>query len=372
MRLRAPGIRPWPRRGVPWRCSLTRDPVTLDALAQNLLSPLVLAFALGVAASFLRSDLRLPDALYASLSIYLLFAIGLKGGVALSQTPLEVVALPALGTLALGIATPLVAFAVLRRLRFGRADAGALAAHYGSVSAVTFLAAIAYVTAAGHAAEGFMPTLVALLEVPAIVVGLLLATARRGAASADSTSNVDAANVDAAGVGRGGAASGRPAWRVALHDVLTGRSIVLLVGGLVVGTLAGERGMAPVAPFFVAGFQGALTLFLLEMGIVAAARLRDLRAVGVRLVGFAIGMPLVHGALGVAVGQACGLGIGGSAVLGAMASSASYIAAPAAVRMALPEASPTLYLTAALGVTFPFNLALGLPLYLAFAVWLAA
>ena len=328
----------------------------LDALAQNLLSPLVLAFALGVVASYLKSDLRLPDALYASLSIYLLFAIGLKGGVALSKTPISEVALPALGTLVLGVVTPLTAFAVLRRLRFDRADAGALAAHYGSVSAVTFLAAIAYVTVAGYTPEGFMPTLVALLEVPAIVVGLLLATARGAGAKADASAD----------------AAGRAPWRVALHDVLTGRSIVLLVGGLVVGTLAGERGMAPVAPFFVAGFQGALTLFLLEMGIVAAARLRDLKAVGGRLVGFAIALPIVHGALGVAVGQACGLGIGGSAVLGAMVSSASYIAAPAAVRMALPEASPTLYLTAALGITFPFNLALGLPLYLAMAVWMAS
>ena len=328
----------------------------LDALAQNLLSPLVLAFALGVVASYLKSDLRLPDALYASLSIYLLFAIGLKGGVALSKTPISEVALPALGTLVLGVVTPLTAFAVLRRLRFDRADAGALAAHYGSVSAVTFLAAIAYVTVAGYTPEGFMPTLVALLEVPAIVVGLLLATARGAGAKADASAD----------------AAGRAPWRVALHDVLTGRSIVLLVGGLVVGTLAGERGMAPVAPFFVAGFQGALTLFLLEMGIVAAARLRDLKAVGGRLVGFAIALPIVHGALGVAVGQACGLGIGGRAVLGAMVSRASYIAAPAAVRMALPEASPTLYLTAALGITFPFNLALGLPLYLAMAVWMAS
>ena len=150
---------------------------------------------------------------------------------------------------------------MLRRLQFGRIDAGAIAAHYGSVSAVTFLAAISYVALAGHAAEGFMPALVAVLEVPAIVVGLLLAT------------------------GRGGAGGG--SWRTALHEVLVGRSIVLLVGGLVIGAVVGERGMAPVAPFFVHGFQGALTLFLLEMGLTTAARLRDLRAVGGRLVAFA-------------------------------------------------------------------------------------
>ena len=168
----------------------------LGPLAQNLLSPLVLAFVLGIAAALVRSDLRLPEGLYASLSIYLLLAIGLKGGVALSKTPLAEVAWPALGTLALGVGTPLTAFFVLRRLRFGRIDAGAIAAHYGSVSAVTFLAALAYVALAGHAVEGFMPALVALLEVPAIVVGLLLATGgrERAIAAGDEDRAGDAAD----------------------------------------------------------------------------------------------------------------------------------------------------------------------------------
>lgn len=322
--------------------------MALDVIAHNLLTPLVLAFVLGVVAALAKSDLRLPEPLYASLSLYLLLAIGLKGGVALSKTPLLVFLWPALGTLALGVATPLSAFAVLRALRFSRIDAGAIAAHYGSVSAVTFLAAVSYAALAGHPAEGFLPALVALLEVPAIVVGLLLATGLR------------------ARTGAGGEAS----WKTALHEVLVSKSIVLLVGGLVIGAVVGERGMAPVAPFFVTGFQGALTLFLLEMGLLTAARLRDLRAVGARLVGFAIALPIVHGLVGAFVGHLCGLGTGGAAVLGAMASSASYIAAPAAVRIALPEASPTLYLTGALGITFPFNLTLGIPLYYAVAAWL--
>lgn len=326
-----------------------------DALVQNLLSPLVLAFVLGVVAALVRSDLRLPDGLYASLSLYLLLAIGLKGGVALSKTPASEVVLPALGTLGLGVVTPVLAFTVLLRLRFSRIDAGAIAAHYGSVSAVTFIAALAYVSLAGHPAEGFMPALVALLEVPAIVVGLLLAT---GTAARDASLSSDGDAPEAS-------------WRTALHEVLVGRSIVLLVGGLLIGLVAGERGFAPVEPFFVGGFQGALTLFLLDMGLATAARLRDLKAVGGRLVGFAIAIPIVHGLLGVAVGHACGLGVGGAAVLGAMAASASYIAAPAAVRLALPEASPTLSLTGALGITFPFNLTLGLPLYLAASVWMA-
>ena len=316
-----------------------------DILLASLLSPVVLAFVLGAVAVAVRSDLEIPEPLYQSLSIYLLLAIGLKGGMALSATPLAEVAGPAAATLALGIVTPLVAYTVLRRLGgFDRTNAAALAAHYGSVSAVTFIAATSVVAFAGAPAEGFMPALVAVLEVPAIIIGLLIAYA---------------------GGGRAGS------WQKALREVVTGRSIVLLVGGMLIGFIAGHDGMAPVIPFFVTGFQGALVLFLLDMGMTAARRLRDVRAVGPFLVGFGIAMPIVHGALGVWVGTAVGLSVGGAAVLGAMVSSASYIAAPAAVRVGLPEANPALYLTASLGVTFPFNLTLGIPLYLALARALA-
>lgn len=314
-----------------------------DVLLASLLSPIVLAFVLGAVAVAVRSDLEVPEPLYQALSIYLLLAIGLKGGLALSKTPLAEVALPVAGTFALGVLTPLTAYAVLRRLGgFDRTNAAALAAHYGSVSAVTFIAAQAVVAAAGAEAEGFMPALVAVLEVPAIIVGLLIAHA---------------------GGGRAGS------WREALREVLTGRSVVLLVGGMAIGALAGERGMAPVLPFFVGGFQGALTLFLLDMGMAAARRLRDLRRVGPFLVAFGVVMPVLHGALGVWAGLALGLSVGGAAVLGAMVSSASYIAAPAAVRVGLPEANPAYYLTASLGVTFPFNITVGIPLYLALARW---
>ena len=314
---------------------------TLTVLQANLLSPLVLAFVLGAAATLVRSDLRLPEPLYQSLAIYLLLAIGLKGGVALSQTPADVFARPALATLGLGLVTPLFAFAALRRLGgMDAANAAALAAHYGSVSAVTFIAAQDFVAAAGTAGEAFMPALVAILEVPAILVALMLV--------------------------QGGA------WQVALREVLSGRSIVLLLGGLLIGYAIGPAGFAPVEPFFVGGFKGALTLFLLEMGLVAARRLRDLRQVGFTLLGFGLLAPLAHGALGVYLGWLAGLSTGGCAVLGAMAASASYIAAPAAVRLALPQANPAYYLTASLGITFPFNLTLGIPLYLAQARWLSA
>lgn len=317
---------------------------TIDILLANLLSPVVLAFALGVVASLVRSDLEFPSALYQSLSIYLLFAIGLKGGAELSVTPVSTFLGPVLVTILLGVATPMIAYFVLRKAgQMDRTNAAALAAHYGSVSVVTFIAAQAFGVLTDRPGEGFLPALVALLEVPAIIAALMLVQVRSAQASS---------------------------WKEALHEVLAGRSIVLLLGGLAIGLIAGKKGIAPVEPFFVAGFQGALTLFLLEMGLVAARRLRDLKTVGPFLVAFGILLPILHGFLGVALGGWAGLSEGGSAIFGAMVSSASYIAAPAAVRIALPAANPTFYLTAALGITFPFNLILGIPLYFTFASWL--
>lgn len=313
----------------------------VELLRANLLSPVVLAFVLGLVATWVKSDLKLPEALYQALSIYLLLAIGIKGGVELSHTPFAEMALPALGALAIGVATPLWCIAILRGLgKFDLANSAAIAAHYGSVSAVTFLAATSFLDAAKEPYEGFVPTLVALLEVPAIVVALLVA--RRARAEA----------------GPGGAS-----WGAALHEVLAGKSIVLLVGGLVIGALSGKQGIEPVAPLFQGLFRGALVLFLLEMGMVAARRLGDLRKVGAFLALFAVLMPLVHAGIGLLVGRACGLSQGGATVLAVLAASSSYIAAPAAVRIALPQANPTWYLTASLGVTFPFNLAIGIPLY---------
>jgi hypothetical protein len=316
----------------------------LDALLANLLSPIVLAFVLGVIASLIRSDLEFPEALYSALSIYLLFAIGLKGGVALSKTaPAEFIT-PALATLFLGLLTPLIAYLILRYVgAFDGINAAAIAAHYGSVSAVTFIAAQTFSQIKGYANEGFLPALVAILEVPAIILALMLA--RIGTSLVGS-------------------------WKEALHEVITGRSIVLLLGGLFIGLIVGEKGIAPISPFFIHGFQGALTLFLLEMGLVAARRLRTLKSVGPFLIAFGILVPILHGALGTWLGLQVGLSIGGAAILGTLASSASYIAAPAAVRIGLPEANPTYYLTAALGITFPFNLTLGIPIYFAFSAWL--
>ena len=317
----------------------------VELLQINLLSPMVLAFALGITATLVRSDLKLPDELYTTLSIYLLLAIGLKGGIALAQTSLAAFWAPALATLALGVIIPIIAYGVARKIgKLSVADAAALAAHYGSVSAVTFAAAQTFLDTVGVRYEGFMPALVAILEVPAIVIALLIAQVAGGPQSGD--------------------------WRKALRELITSKSILLLVGGMVIGWLAGPRGGKEVAPLFVDLFKGALTFFLLELGMVAARRFRDLPRAGLFLLGFGIIMPIFNGLLGIWFGSISGLSLGGSTILGVLAASASYIAAPAAVRIALPQANPGFYLTAALGITFPFNLAIGLPLYYTIASWI--
>ncbi len=317
----------------------------LELLQINLLSPMVLAFVLGIIATLVRSDLKIPDELYATLSIYLLLAIGLKGGVALSETSLADFWAPALATIALGLITPVIAYVAARRLgKLSIADAAALAAHYGSVSAVTFAAAQTFLDTVGIRYEGFMPALVALLEVPAIVLALLIAQMAGGNQGGD--------------------------WRAAVRELMTSKSILLLVGGMVIGWLAGPRGAKEVAPLFTDLFKGALTFFLLELGMVAARRFRDLSAAGLFLIAFGIVIPLINGFLGIWLGSLAGLSLGGSMILGTLSASASYIAAPAAVRIALPQASPGIFLTAALGITFPFNLAIGLPVYYTLATWI--
>jgi uncharacterized protein len=318
-------------------------------LQQNLLSPIALSFVLGVLAKAIKSEFHLPKDIYIGLSTYLLFAIGLHGGYELGHSTFSDITGPALVTLAVGCITPVSAWAVLRYLgRFPEADAAGIAAHYGSVSAVTFIAAQQYVQAVGAPAEGFMPTLLTLLESPGIHIALAIGALRTRSAG-QSVKEV-------------------------LHEIVTGRTMVLLVGGLLVGLLMGEKNWLSIQPVFdtkSALFKGLLCLFLLEMGVTAGSRLRDLRTVGPFLIAFGMLMPLLHGALGVALGVAGGLSVGGATVLGTMAASASYIAAPPAVRATLPAANPTLYLTSALAITFPFNLLVGIPAYFALASWLA-
>ena len=317
----------------------------LDAIRMNLLSPAVLFFVLGLIGALAKSDLKFPEPLSVGLTIYLLVAIGFKGGVAIAEAGIAKVWLPALAAIALGAIIPLWTYPLLRfGGRLPGVDAAAIAAHYGSVSAVTFIAATNYLKAVNVPFENYATAFLAIMESPAILVGVVLG--KLGGKTGDGAGT---------------------SLRAVVHEALFGRSIFLLIGALVVGSLCGEPGMKKVEPFFVAPFQGVLALFLLDMGVVAGRRVGDLRKVGPFLLGFGVLVPLINGTLGVLLGKATGLELGGATLLGVLSASASYIAAPAAIRTALPDANPTLYLTASLAITFPFNITLGIPIYLAIA-----
>lgn len=316
-------------------------------MPDNILSPMVLAFLLGIIASRLKSDLKFPDSFYQSLTIYLLIAIGLKGGYKLSAATLSDVFQPALIAIGLCCSIPLWTYWLMRRIgNFNVFDSAALAAHYGSVSAVTFSAALAYHDSLGLSYEGFMPSMLAMMEIPAIMIGISLARIN----STDPGKQVPIKDVG--------------------RELLTGKSSLLLIGFMLIGFLGGKSGWEQVAPLFDIPFKGVLTIFLLEAGLVAGRKLSDLRNSGIFLIAFGIVFPVIHAFIGIYLGHLVGLSIGGATVLGVLAASASYIAAPAACRVALPEANPSYYLTAALAITFPFNILIGLPLYHEIAMWL--
>lgn len=306
------------------------------------MDPLILLFALGVIARLARSDLRFPEPVYEALSIYLLLAIGLKGGVELSHQDFSDVLPPALAVVFLGFSIPFVVFPVLHRVvRLNKADAASVAAHYGSVSVVTFAIASAYLERRGVPVESFMSVLLALMEAPGIVAGVILA--RNAGAKGASV----------------------------MHEVLVNKGIVLLAGGIVIGVLIGSEGFAPLKPLFGDLFRGILALYLLELGLVVGGRAGDLRRAGLRLIGFGILTPLIMGMIGLGIGNwIIGLTPGGAIMLAVLMASASYIAAPAAMRMAVPEANPALGISAALAVTFPFNVFVNIPLLHHMGAWL--
>ena len=308
------------------------------------IDPVILFFLLGIIARLVKSDLRLPEPIYEALSVYLLLALGLKGGVELARHPLATLVPQTLAVTALGCVLPVLAYVALKRLvQLDRVNAAAIAAHYGSVSVVTFAAGVAWLEARAIPFEPHLALFLAVLEVPGIVVGVLLAR----------------------GVGAGAALTPM------LKEVLTGKSVLLLIGGLAIGALLGPAGLKSTAPLFVDLFKGALCLFMLELGLVTGRQFAQLKKSGVRLVLFALITPLLFGAAGAGLGGLIGLSVGGAALLGTLAASASYIAAPAAMRVAVPEASPGLSLPVVLGVTFPFNVFVGLGVYHAYAVFLA-
>lgn len=309
-------------------------------IVDTLTSPVILFFVLGIFAAMIKSDLAVPEAFAKAMSLYLMAAIGLKGGieVAASGFSLDLAAAAAAG-LGLSFFLPVLAFYLLTRIgKLGAVDAGAVAAHYGSVSVVTFVTAKEILTGQGLSPAGYMVAVLALMETPAIISGLLLA--RRAQVNSRQAAGND--------------------W---LHEVFANGSVVLLVGSFGIGLIAGKDGFEPVKPLFDTGFRGVLCLFLLDMGLVAARRLIQSRKLNRRLVALAIVLPIVNGSIGVAIGTLIGLDTASAAALGILAASSSYIAVPAAMRMALPEADPGIYLSMSLGITFPFNIILGITLF---------
>lgn len=316
----------------------------------NLLVPAVMFFGLGFLARVVRSDLRFPPDLAKLLSIYLLVAIGIHGGQELARADLATALNAVFWAIVLGVSLPLIGYVALVATRKVDAlNAAAIAAHYGSVSAGTFLTAIAYLRGAGVQFESYPVIMLAIMESPAIVAGLLLAARARRATAGTRNGDDDPAVRNRSSL---------------LHEAFTNGSVVLLIGSMAIGALAAPKALKAVEPFVNDIFMGMLCLFLLEMGMEAARRVEEFRRVGWVLAAFGVLMPLVSAMIGILIGHyALGFSIGGTTLVAVLAASASYIAVPPAMRLAVPEANPSLYLTLSLGITFPFNVVVGIPLY---------
>lgn len=326
----------------------------LSAAMATILSPVVLFFALGFGAGWFRSSLAIPEAVGKGLALYLMLAIGFKGGVEMAHAGLELQMLATIGLgVVAGLGLPGIAYFALRTFTgLGRVDAASVAAHYGSISVVTFVAASDYVQNLGLEFDGYIIAVVAVMETPAIVAGLWLA--QRGMARDE-----------------GKPTTGRPRWNPELmREVFLNGSVVMLMGSLFIGAMAGDKGYADIEPFIGAPFKGVLCLFLLDMGIGAASRLRSAEHLDARLVAFGVVMPVVGAALGTAGSALIGLSIGTGTLFAVLCASASYIAVPAAMKVALPRANPAYSLTLSLGITFPFNVVVGIPLYTSLAAWM--
>ena len=300
------------------------------------LDPVILFFLFGLVAGLLRSELKLPSALYESLTIFLLLAIGLKGGQGLATQALGSLVPQLVAVIVLGSLQTLIAFVFLRSaFGFDRQNAASTAAHYGSVSVSTFAVAASWFASRNIEVEPQMAALLAVMEIPAILVGIVLA---RG---------VDR-NTD---------------WRALSHEAFLGKGVTLLLGGMAIGWAAGPEGLKPIGGLYFDLFKGILALFLLEMGLIVSRQVGEIRRRGLSLITFGIGMPLVSAAMGLGTGWLLGFSVGGTAMLATLAASASYIAVPAAMRIAVPQANPAVSLAGSLGVTFPFNIIVGIPLY---------
>jgi uncharacterized protein len=326
---------------------------------QSFLDPAILFFVLGILAGSLRSNLEIPAPISRFLSLYLLMALGLKGGFALAKSGLTAEVAISLGcALALATVIPLLGYVLLRRFLNGF-DAAAIAATYGSVSAVTFITSVQYLDQHAIAYGGHMAAAMALMESPAIVMAVVLANYVR--------KHAPAVGMPVVGVSAVSTAPPKGSLGHILHEALTDGAQLLLMGSMLIGILVGANGEAAMKPFSVDLFKGMLAFFLLDMGLLAARNMGQLKGKSPWLLAYAIVGPLVHASIALALGAALDMSAGNVALLMVLAASASYIAVPAVIRHAIPEANPSLYFGMSLGLTFPFNILLGIPLYVAVA-----
>lgn len=322
----------------------------LNIIIEQILSPPILFFVVGMFAALSRSDLKIPEGMSVSMLLFLLIAIGLKGGVGIRKVDILDVLAPATAAIFLGVGIVLIGYAILVKLKFDIADAGGIATHYGAVSAATMVAGFAFLNERGVYYEPFIPALYPLMDIPALLIGIFLARFAIAKKKRGIKIKMDTINL--------------------FKECILGKSILLLISSMIIGYIAGYCGTKGVMPFFDGMFLGVLCLFMLGMGIDAATRLREWKKVGIRLLVYACIMPPIHGIVGVIIGTIIGMSIGGATMLGIIAGSASYISAPATIKVAIPEANPSLSLISSVAITFPFNIIIGIPLYYKVALML--
>jgi len=332
----------------------------LQLIQSNLLTPIILFFLFGIIAARIKSDLKIPEAISEFLPIYLLAAIGLHGGIEMRNTGFENMLIPMVVAIGISLLFTLNHYQILRRLgKFNLFDSYALASTYGAVGAVTFSVGLSFLKNQGVTSEGYLAAILAILEPVAFIIAIFLtnmAVAKQIRVKKQSFTNDDVSDIDM------GMQSTKTKLSQVLHESITGKAIVILLGCIVIGYIIGEDGFSSIKIVFDEMFTGAIVIFMIEMGIIAGQRLGDLKKVGVFLIAFAIIMPTFNGIIGVLVATVMGLSLGGAVMFGLLLASASFIAAPAVLRHAIPEAKPSLYITSALGITFPYNIIVLLPI----------
>ena len=332
----------------------------LQLIQSNLLTPIILFFLFGIIAARIKSDLKIPEAISEFLPIYLLAAIGLHGGIEMRNTGFENMLIPMLVAIGLSLLFTLNHYQILRRLgKFNIFDSYALASTYGAVGAVTFSVGLSFLKNQGVSSEGYLAAILAVLEPVAFILAIFLTNmavskqirAKKQSVIGDASSDIDV-----------GLNQTKTKLSQVLHESITGKAIVILLGSIVIGYIIGESGFDSIRIVFDEMFTGAIVIFMIEMGIIAGQRLDDIKKVGIFLIAFAIIMPTFNGIIGVLVATVMGLSLGGAVMFGLLLASASFIAAPAVLRHAIPQAKPSLYITSALGITFPYNIIVLLPI----------